>query len=41
MKIIVGSPAEKAGLKSGDIMTKVGETSIIGKTTEEAVQVIR
>jgi carboxyl-terminal processing protease len=41
MKIIVGSPAEKSGLKAGDIMTKVGETSIIGKTTEEAVQVIR
>lgn len=41
MKIIVGSPAEKAGLKAGDIMTKVGETSIVGKTTEEAVQVIR
>lgn len=41
MKIIIGSPAEKAGLKAGDIMTRVGDTSIIGKSTEDAVKVIR
>jgi carboxyl-terminal processing protease len=41
MKIIIWSPAEKAWLKAGDIMIRVGDTSIIGKTTEEAVQVIR
>ena len=41
MKIIVNSPAEKAGLKAGDIMTRVWDVSIVGKTTEEAVKVIR
>lgn len=41
MKIIVWSPAEKSGLKVGDIMTRVGDINIIGKSTEEAVKVIR
>lgn len=41
MKIIAGSPAEKAGLKAWDIMTKVGDVNIVGKTTEEAVKSIR
>lgn len=41
MKIIVNSPAEKAGLKAGDIMTRVWDMNIVGKTTEEAVKVIR
>lgn len=41
MKVITSSPAEKAGLKAGDIMTRVGDTSIVGKTTEEAVKLIR
>ncbi len=29
MKIIVGSPAEKSGLKAGDIMIRIGDISII------------
>lgn len=41
MKIIINSPAEKAWLKAGDIMTRVGDMSIVGKSTEEAVKVIR
>lgn len=41
MKIIIGSPAEKSWLKAGDIMTKVWEESLIGKSTEDAVKVIR
>lgn len=41
MKIIKDSPAEKSGLKAGDIMTRVGDVSIIGKSTEDAVKVIR
>lgn len=41
MKIITGSPAEKAWLKAWDIMTKVWDNVIVGKTTEEAVKVIR
>jgi carboxyl-terminal processing protease len=41
MKIIPGSPAEKAGLMAWDIMTRVGDVSILGKTVEEAVKVIR
>ena len=41
MKVITGSPAEKSGLKAWDIMTRVGDISIIGKSTEDAVKVIR
>lgn len=41
MKIIAGSPAEKSGLKAGDIMTRVGDESIVGKSIEDAVKVIR
>lgn len=41
MKVITGSPAEKSGLKAGDIMTRVGDISIVGKSTEDAVKVIR
>lgn len=40
-KIIIASPADKAGLKVGDVMTRVWDTSIIGKSTEDAVKVIR
>ena len=41
MKVITGSPAEKSWLKAGDIMTRVGDISIVGKSTEDAVKVIR
>jgi C-terminal processing protease CtpA/Prc len=41
MKIITKSPAEKSGLKAGDIMTRVGDVNIVGKSTEDAVKVIR
>lgn len=41
MKIIVGSPAEKSWLKAGDIMTRVWDVNIVGKSTEDAVKVIR
>lgn len=41
MKIIPGSPSDKAWLKAGDIMTHIWEISIIGKSTEEAVKIIR
>ncbi len=41
MKIIIGSPSDKAWLKAGDIMTHIWEISIIGKSTEEAVKIIR
>ena len=41
MKVISGSPAEKSALKAGDIMTRVGDINIVGKSTEEAVKVIR
>lgn len=40
-KIIVASPADKAGLKAGDIMIRVWNTSIVGKSIEDAVKVIR
>lgn len=41
MKVIVNSPAEKAWLKAGDIMTRVGDTNIVNKSVEDAVKVIR
>ncbi len=41
MKIISGSPAEKAWLKAWDIMTHVWDVSIVWKTTEDAVKIIR
>ncbi|MCK4800324.1 PDZ domain-containing protein, partial [Candidatus Parcubacteria bacterium] len=36
-----GSPAEKAGLLSGDKVLKVDETEIIGMNIDEAVSIIR
>lgn len=41
MKVIINSPAEKAWLKAGDIMTRVGDISIVNKSVEDAVKVIR
>ncbi len=41
VRIISWSPAEKVWLKNWDIMTKVGDTSIVWKTTEEAIVSIR
>ena len=40
-KVFDGSPAQKAWLESGDIMTNVWGESMIGLSTEEAVKKIR
>ncbi len=36
-----GSPAEKAGVKAGDIITAVNGTSTVGMSSDEAVNLIR
>lgn len=38
---IKGSPAEKAGIQSGDILLKAGDQSLEGKSAEEAVKLLR
>lgn len=38
---IKGTPAEKAGLKSGDVILKVGDTSIQGMSEFDAINLIR
>lgn len=38
---IEGSPADKAGIKANDVIVKVNNVSVIGKTTTEAVKLIR
>jgi carboxyl-terminal processing protease len=38
---IDGTPADKAGLKSGDIILKINEMSTIGMTIDEAVSLMR
>ena len=38
---IEGSPADKAGLKSGDLITKVDETAVKGMSLNDAVKRIR
>lgn len=38
---LTGSPAEKSGIKAGDIITKVGEESTFGWTLTQAVEKIR
>ena len=38
---IDGTPADKAGLKSGDIILKIDEKSTIGMTIDEAVSLMR
>jgi carboxyl-terminal processing protease len=40
-KVFSASPAEKAGLFTGDKIIEAAEKSIIGKTTEEAASIIR
>ena len=40
-KVLEGSPAEKWGLKNGDIITMVDTTSLVWFTADEAVQKIR
>ncbi len=40
-KVIAGSPAEKAGLKDGDIVVSVDGKNIVGWMAEEAVKIIR
>lgn len=38
---IKGSPAEKAGIQSGDILLKAEDQSLAGKSAEEAVKLLR
>jgi S1-C subfamily serine protease len=38
-EVVAGSPAEVAGFKVGDIITKIGDTEV--KTAEEAINVVR
>jgi carboxyl-terminal processing protease len=38
---IEGTPADKAGLKSGDIILKINETSSLNMTIDEAVAIMR
>ena len=38
---IPGSPAEKAGFKSGDIILAVNNTSVVGKTIDDVTTLIR
>lgn len=38
---IAGTPAEKAGIKSGDIITKVDDVDVTSKTLEEVVALMR
>lgn len=40
LDIIKDSPAEKAGLKAGDIITRAGNTSLQGVSEDEALQVL-
>ncbi len=41
MKIITGSPSDKAWLKAGDIMIRIWDVNIVGKSVEDAVKIIR
>jgi len=41
VKPLVGSPAEKAGLRAGDIILKVGDFYTDGRTLDETVEKIR
>jgi len=35
------SPAEKAGLRAGDIITQIDQLSVIGKTRQEVAQLLQ
>ena len=39
--VIKNTPAEKGGLKSGDVLISVNGTSVLGKSVDEAVNLIR
>ena len=39
--IIENSPAQKAGLEAGDIITKINNKSVAGKSTEEVASIIK
>lgn len=41
VSVIKGSPAEKAGIKQGDVIISAGEKSLEGLTAEEAMNVLR
>ena len=41
MKVLSKSPAEKAGLKEGDVIASVDDVTMIGVPTDEAVNKIR
>ncbi len=39
--LLSGSPSEKAGIKSGDVITSIGQHSLSGLSSEEAIPLIR
>ncbi|MDI9325498.1 MAG: S41 family peptidase [Alphaproteobacteria bacterium] len=41
LSAVPNSPAAKSGIQAGDIILKVGDTSIIGYSADEATQIIR
>lgn len=41
LKTIAGAPAEKVGIKAGDVITKVNGTSIYGFSSDKVVSMIR
>lgn len=41
MKVLKDSPAAKSNLKKGDVITHVGNTSVVGMLASDAVEIIR